>query len=175
MSIEQGKTTAIAAYPKLASASVENGHNRIAIETEIVVTCEHPRDTILEPDQSVSVCAEPQIAVAVGIDVPCMNTRHRLVTGAGNPVQPTGQIQPDIALRVFIGAVCFGPGMKTIRLEPFNRAIDLAGDTRGSAVPARAGVVLHNVKDLIRGYASAGGNIRVLDQPAAVPLAQPPR
>src|ERR1700683_3393038 len=153
MSVEQGKTTAIAAYPKLASASVENGHNRIAIETDIVVACEHPRDTILEPDQSVSVCAEPQIAVAVGIDVPCVNTRHSLVTGAGSPVQPSGQIQPDIALRVFIGAVCVEPGMKTVRLEPFNRAIDLAGNTRRGALPARTGVILHNVKDLIRGYA----------------------
>src|ERR1700683_163911 len=104
MSIEQGKTTAIAAYPKLASASVENGHNRIAIETEIAVTCKQPRDTILEPAQSVSVCAEPQIAVAVGIDVPCVNVRYGLVTGTGSPVQPSGQIQPDIALRVFIGA-----------------------------------------------------------------------
>src|SRR5579863_9243038 len=114
MSLEQGKTTAIAAYPKLASASVENGHNRIAIETEIVVTCEHPHGTILEPDQSVSVCAEPQIAVAVGIDVPCVNARHRLVTGAGSPEQPTGQIQPNIALRIFIGAVCVEPDVKTV-------------------------------------------------------------
>src|SRR5580692_12370938 len=102
MSVEQGKTAAIAAYPKLASASVENRHNRIAIETEIVVTCEHPCDAILEPDQPVSICAEPQIAVAVGIDVPCANARHRLVTGAGSPEQPPGQIQPHVALRIFI-------------------------------------------------------------------------
>src|SRR5580698_10590873 len=106
MSVEQGKTAAIAADPKLASASVENRHNRIAIETEIVVTCEHPCDTIFEPDQSVSICAEPQIAVAVGIDVPCVNSRHSLVSGGGSPVQASGEIQPDIALRVFIGAVC---------------------------------------------------------------------
>src|SRR5580658_8204505 len=99
MSLEQGKTTAIAAYPKLASASVENAHNRIAVETEIVVTCEHPCDTILEPDQSVSICAEPQITVTVGIDVPRVNARHILVTGTGSTVQPSSQIQPDIALR----------------------------------------------------------------------------
>src|SRR5580658_5507934 len=126
MSVEQGKTTAIGAYPKLASASVENGHNRIAIETEIVVTREHPRDTILEPDQSVSVCAEPQIAVAVGIDVPCVNARHRLVPGAGSPKQATGQIQPHAALRIFIGTVCIERAMRTVRLEPLDRAMGLA-------------------------------------------------
>src|SRR5580692_9610049 len=129
MSVEQGKTAAIAAYPKLASASVENRHNRIAIETEIVVTCEHPCDTILEPDQSVSICAEPQIAVAVGLDVPCVNARHSLVTGGSSPKQPADQIQPHIALSIFIRPVCAEPDVKTVGLHAFDRAIDLMGNT----------------------------------------------
>src|ERR1700722_7046669 len=145
VSVEQGETATIGAYPKFACASVENRHNRIAIETEIVVTCEHPGDTILEPDQSVSICAEPQIAVAVGIYVPCVNARHSLVTGSGSPKQPADQIQPHIALSIFISPLCAEPNVKTVGLHAFDRAIALVGNTRRGAVPARAGVILHNV------------------------------
>src|ERR1700730_10859372 len=129
---------------------------------------------MLKPNEAVSVCPHPQLAILAGVEAARTDSSRRgLKAVLDGTIQAYARNNPDTTLRVFIGSKCRRSG-NLVRMQPGERAAAETHDAGFRAIPHCSSAVLEHVEDLIVMHAQADRQTWMFDNPVAVPLDESP-
>src|SRR5260370_33626026 len=98
---------------------------------------------MLEPNEAVSVCARPQLAVLGGVEAARTDiTGRSLKAVRGSAIQAYARNNPNTTLRGFIGSKCLRSA-NLVGLQPGERAAAATHDAGFRARPQCPRAVLH--------------------------------
>src|ERR1700687_2533478 len=125
---------------------------------------------MLKPNEAVSVCPHPQLAILAGVEAARTDIMRRSLKAVlDGTIQAFARNNPDTTLRVCISSKCRRSG-NLVRMQPGERAAAATHNASFRAIPHRSSAVLEHVEDLIVMHAQADRQTWMIDDRVTVPL-----
>src|SRR5262249_7649056 len=145
--------------PQRSVVARQNGHWQVA-RRQSVSTSKHSHRTVFESIESVSVGADPQVAIPIAIQAAHLHVfDHKFQTSSSGSKQPFETANPKVTLWVIITPEC--AVVRTPGLKLFDRPASPTRDSIARADPCNPSTVLEYVEYVGHLYPKLGGEFRV--------------